>query len=130
MAAIDYLKQHELEAELREGNRLRVWPRENITSTVRDWIKQNKGDLVAELSAANHSRFALEARHRAWLVRVGNKRMTMVSPAARTKSEAHASASARWPGYAVMVMEPRPAAMDNAGRCAANAELRGGKRHA
>ncbi|WP_311946923.1 hypothetical protein [Halomonas piscis] len=116
MAAIDYLRQHELEAELREGDRLRVWPKENITPAVRDWIKQNKGDLVTELSAANHPRFAFEARHRAWLVRIGSKRMTMVSPTTRTKSEAHASVSARWPACAVEVID--------------NAELRGGKHHA
>ncbi|MDR5899978.1 hypothetical protein QC823_13380 [Halomonas vilamensis] len=99
MAAIDYLKQHELEAELREENRLRVWPKENITPAVRDWIKQHKAELLTELSAANHHHFTFDERRRAWTVRIGDKRMTVVSPMARTKAETAASVSARWPRY-------------------------------
>jgi len=106
MAAIDYLKQHELEVELKEENRLRVWPKENITPSVRVWITQHKDELLTELSAANHSHFSHGARQRAWLVRIGQQRMTVVSPHARTKAETLASASARWPNVDVEVIEP------------------------
>lgn len=104
MAAIDYLKQHELEAELKEENRLRVWPKENITPAVRDWIKRHKTELLTELSAANHPRFTLDAQRRVWTVRLGSKRMTVLSPVARTKAETLASISARWPGADVEVV--------------------------
>lgn len=106
MAAIDYLKQHELEVELKEESRLRVWPKENITPSVRDWITQHKDELLTELSAANHPRFSLGARKRAWLVRIDQQRMTVVSPHARTKAETLTSISARWPNADVEVIEP------------------------
>lgn len=53
MAAIDYLKLHHLNAEIEEGNRLAVWPKENITPEVRDWIKAHRDELLEELTAAN-----------------------------------------------------------------------------
>ncbi|WP_434984012.1 hypothetical protein [Vreelandella zhaodongensis] len=106
MAALDYLRNHGLHAEPLPGERLYVWPSGRITDDIRIWIKSHKDELLTELSAANHPRFSLGARKRAWLVRIDLQRMTVVSPHARTKAEALASVSARWPNANVEAIEP------------------------
>lgn len=94
MAALVYLKDNELYAEALRGERLRVWPRRNITPEVRVWIQQNKAQLLKELVPAGELH--------AWRVKVDGKPMAMLSPC-KTVAEAAASAQARWPGAQVEV---------------------------
>lgn len=62
MAAIDYLKLHYLNAGIEKGNRLAVWPKENITPKMRDWIKAHRDELLEEMAVANDpATAALEA---------------------------------------------------------------------
>lgn len=95
MAALAYLKDNNLYAEALRGERLRVWPRRNITPEVRVWIRQNKAQLIKELMPAGELH--------AWRVRIDGKTMAMLSPC-KTAAEAKASAKARWPGAQVEVM--------------------------
>lgn len=53
MAAIDYLRAHDLLAEPLPGGRIYVWPADNITDEVRVWIKAHRDELLEELTAAN-----------------------------------------------------------------------------
>lgn len=95
MAVLTYLKDNDLYAEAIRGERLRVWPQRNITPEVRDWIKQHKAQLIKELTP--------KGELRAWHLRINGKAVTMLSPC-KTRSEAAASASARWPDYQVEVL--------------------------
>ncbi|WP_016856003.1 hypothetical protein [Halomonas smyrnensis] len=91
MAALDYLRAHDLHAEPMPGGRLYVWPSENITDEARVWIKSHKADLLRELSPANSD------RQRSWRVIVGGKAMTMVSrDRLLSPEEALEAARSRW----------------------------------
>ncbi|WP_373182413.1 hypothetical protein [Halomonas campaniensis] len=105
MAAIDYLKLHRLEAEVEDGGKLAVWPRENITPEVRDWIKAHREALLRDLTATDDSElFSLPAGVRmAWTVRVGDKRLVMTGTP-YTREQAQGAAQARWPGVDVEVL--------------------------
>lgn len=52
MAALDYLRRAGLSVE-RVADRLRVSPAKHITDNVRDFIREHRAELLAELSAAN-----------------------------------------------------------------------------
>ncbi|WP_374378999.1 TubC N-terminal docking domain-related protein [Pseudomonas fluvialis] len=52
MAALDYLRRAGLAVEL-EGNRLRVTPADLITADLRQFVRDHRAELLAELSAAN-----------------------------------------------------------------------------
>ncbi|NDL69341.1 hypothetical protein [Vreelandella alkaliphila] len=104
MPAIDYLKQHELNAELKDDNRLRVWPKENITPSVRDWIKQHKEPLLTELNVVNVQPMMPKGIRLAWTIRVGDKRMTMAG-IPYTRDQALRAAQARWPKHDVEIIE-------------------------
>lgn len=54
MAVLDYLRRAGLSVE-RVADRLRVSPAEHITDTVRDFIREHRAELLAELNAANDS---------------------------------------------------------------------------
>lgn len=103
MAAIDYLRQHELNAELKEENRLRVWPKENITPSVRDWITQHKQELLTELNMVNVQPMMPKGVKLAWRIRVGDKRMTMAG-IPYTREQARRAAQSRWPDKDVEVL--------------------------
>jgi hypothetical protein len=105
MAAIDYLKLHHLNAEIEKGNRLAVWPKENITPEVREWIRAHRTELLEELAAANDPEPPhLPAGVRmAWTIRVGDKRLVLAG-IPYTREQAHRAAQARWPGTDVEVL--------------------------
>lgn len=54
MAALDYLHCAGLAVEL-EGERLRVTPAERITADHRQYLRDHRAELLAELAAANDS---------------------------------------------------------------------------
>lgn len=91
MAALDYLKAYELEAEPLPGGRLYVWPAENITDEARVWIQAHKAELLAELAPADSD------KRLSWrVIRGGNPTATMVGKL-MSPEEALATARARWP---------------------------------
>ncbi|CAM4017277.1 hypothetical protein VRRI112168_10800 [Vreelandella rituensis] len=90
MAAIDYLNRLGLHVEPLPGNRISVWPVDNITSDVRVWIREHKPDLLRELLAANDN------TRIAWRVVRNGKPMTMLGKV-MTYEEALESAQGRWP---------------------------------
>ena len=105
MAAIDYLKLHHLNAEIEKGNRLAVWPKENITPEVREWIMAHRIELLEELAATNDPeppRLPAGVRM-AWAIRVGSKRLVLAG-IPYTREQAHRAAQARWPGADVEVL--------------------------
>lgn len=105
MAAIDYLKLHRLEAEVEDGGKLAVWPKENITPEVREWIKAHRATLLQELTATNDSEpCSLPAGvSMAWTVRVGDRRLVMTG-IPYTREQAQRAAKARWPCADVEVL--------------------------
>ncbi|MNZ39069.1 hypothetical protein D3C78_565560 [compost metagenome] len=52
MAALDYLRGAGLAVEL-EGERLRVTPADRITADLRQFVRDHRAELLADLSAAN-----------------------------------------------------------------------------
>lgn len=60
MAALDYLRGTGLAVEL-EGERLRVTPADRITADLRQFVRDHRAELLAELSAANHAQPASES---------------------------------------------------------------------
>ena len=52
MAALDYLHRAGLAVEL-DGERLRVTPVERITAEYRQYLRDHRAELLAELAAAN-----------------------------------------------------------------------------
>ncbi|WP_137820940.1 hypothetical protein [Pseudomonas sp. D(2018)] len=65
MAALDYLRRAGLAAEA-NGDRLRLRPADCITDTVRQFVRDHRAELLAELSATNDP----PAEALAWLARV------------------------------------------------------------
>lgn len=59
MAALDYLRGAGLAVEL-EGERLRVTPADLITADLRQFVRDHRAELLAELSAANDAEPASE----------------------------------------------------------------------
>lgn len=59
MAALDYLRRAGLAVEL-EGDRLRVTPADRITADLRQFVRDHRAELLAELSAANDAQPAPE----------------------------------------------------------------------
>ncbi|WP_275286614.1 hypothetical protein [Halomonas elongata] len=90
MAALDYLKAHELEAGPLPGGRLYVWPAENITEETRVWIKSHKAELLQELAPANSD------KRLAWRVIQGGKPIATMVGKLMSPEEALAAARARW----------------------------------
>jgi len=90
MAAIDYLRAHDLLAEPLPGGRIYVWPADNITDEVRVWIKSHKAELLQELSPANSN------RRRSWRVIRGGKPIATMVGKLMSPEEALVAARARW----------------------------------
>lgn len=62
MAALDYLRGAGLAVEL-EGERLRVSPADRITADLRQFVREHRAELLAELIAANDAQPACEPPH-------------------------------------------------------------------
>lgn len=97
MSAIDYLRAHELHAEPLPGQRLYVWPSENITDDIRVWIKSHKAALLRELIPANDDRLM------AWRVLRDGQPFTTMVGRLLTHDEALLSAKSRWPHWNIEV---------------------------
>jgi hypothetical protein len=59
VAALDYLRVAGLAVEL-EGERLRVTPADRITADLRQFVRDHRAELVADLRAANDAQTAAE----------------------------------------------------------------------
>lgn len=90
MAAIDYLRAHDLNADPMPGGRIYVWPADNITDDVRVWIKAHKAELLQELSPANSS------KRMSWKVIRGGKPIATLCGKLMSPEEALEAARARW----------------------------------
>lgn len=97
MAIIDYLTARDLHVDPLPGERIYVWPSENITPEVRTWIKQHKAALLRELVPAN------DDRRFAWRVLCDGKPFTTMVGRLCSEEEALASARARWPDWVITV---------------------------
>ncbi|MFD2407743.1 hypothetical protein ACFSVK_21650 [Azorhizophilus paspali] len=62
MAALDYLRRAGLSVEA-NGDKLRLRPVERITDAVRQFVRDHKAELLAELIAANDAQPAPELPH-------------------------------------------------------------------
>lgn len=119
MAALDYLRGAGLAVEL-EGERLRVTPADRITAELRQFVRANRSELLAELSAANDAQTApeplqapaaptpvpaaehapeadSEPRRAAWSITRGGKSIGYMVGQPITYAEALAAARWRWP---------------------------------
>ncbi|GAB3380429.1 hypothetical protein [Azotobacter armeniacus] len=119
MAALDYLRRAGLVAEI-NGDGLRLRPVERITDAVRQFVRDHRAELLAELIAANDSQPApeppqattaapavptpapaaerpAEARRNAWTITRGGKPICTMVGELSTRTEALAEARWRWP---------------------------------
>lgn len=123
MAALDYLRGAGLAVEL-EGERLRVTPASLVTDAVRQFVRDHRAELLAELIAANDaqtapeplqatkapppqptpapaaqsaSEAASEPTRNAWTITRGGKPICRMVGAPCTRTDALAEARWRWP---------------------------------
>lgn len=123
MAALDYLFRAGLAVEL-EGDRLRVTPADRITADLRQFVRDHRAELLAELIAANDAlaapepsqtpaapapvstpapaaestpEAASEPTRNAWTITRGGKPICRMVGAPCTRTEALAEARWRWP---------------------------------
>ncbi len=117
MAALDYLRLAGLVAEI-NGDGLRLRPVERITDAVRQFVRDHRAELLAELIAANDPQTApeplqatttaapipapaaerpAEARRNAWTITRGGRPICTICGAPMTHDEALAEARWRWP---------------------------------
>ncbi len=120
MAALDYLRRAGLAAEA-NGDRLRLRPADRITDAVRQFVRDHRVELLAELNAANDAMAACEqtqapapiptptpaaesepeaAREptrNAWTITRGGRPICRMVGAPCTRTEALAEARWRWP---------------------------------
>lgn len=95
MAAIDYLRDHGLDAYIRD-DRVMVTPASRLTDDLRGWIRAHKRDLVAELAAND-----CPARQW-WPLRLPDgSRPRLVNPGGCTREQALDAATFRWPGATI-----------------------------
>ena len=129
MAAIDYLRAHDLHADPLPGGRIYVWPADNITPEVRVWIKAHKSELLQELSPTNSEDGLSRLDWLEWIaseVRLVPEDHTYVWSRLATLPPDGAEAAARryvdlWRRAAES--EPKSHCKENAGRKAANLSL-------
>lgn len=117
MAAMDYLRRAGLALEL-EGERMRVTPADRLTDAHRQYLRDHKAELLAELTTANDPRQVTpepqqdtataltpapaserpaEVRRNAWTITLGGKPICTICGAPMTLDEALAEARWRWP---------------------------------
>lgn len=102
MAALDYLRRAGLAVDL-DGDRLRVAPADRITADLRQFVRNHRTELLAELSSANDEQAASEPKRNAWQVTLnGNQICNMVMGAPATRAEALAEARWRWPAAEIL----------------------------
>src|SRR5690554_3848207 len=97
MSAIDFLRNHELNAEPLPGERLYIWPSENITPELRTWIKGHKAALLRELAPAN------DDRRMAWRILCDGKPLATLVGRLYSREEAIEAARSRWPNWNIEV---------------------------
>lgn len=101
MAALDYLRRAGLTVES-VADRLRVSPAERITDAVRQFVRDHRAELLAELSAANDSTHppapqpASEPKRTAWRITRAGQPIGYMVGQPMTYSEALAAARWRW----------------------------------
>ncbi|WP_394543466.1 hypothetical protein [Azorhizophilus paspali] len=113
MAALDYLRRAGLAIEL-EGERLRVTPADRLTDAYRQYLRDHKAELLAELIAVNDSQpvpeppqatpaaesateAVVEPKRNAWTITRGGKPICTICGTPMTYDEALAEARWRWP---------------------------------
>ena len=98
MAALDYLRRAGLAVEL-EGNRLRVTPADLITADLRQFVRDHRAELLAELNAANDSTHlpTSDPKRAAWRITRAGQPIGYIVGQPMTYSEALAAARWRWP---------------------------------
>ncbi|WKN20629.1 hypothetical protein [Azotobacter vinelandii] len=119
MAALDYLSRAGLAVEV-IGDKLRLRPVERITDAVRQYLREHRAELLAELTAANDHQPApepppatttapaaptpapaaerpAEDRRNAWTITRGGKPICTICGAPMTRDEVLAEARWRWP---------------------------------
>jgi len=124
MAALDYLRRAGLAIEL-EGERLRVTPADRLTDAHRQYLRDHKAELLAELIAANDpqptpeppqattaapaaptpapaAERPAEAHRNAWTITRGGKPICTICGAPMTYAEALAEARWRWPDAEIL----------------------------
>lgn len=104
MAALDYLKAKSLNAEQLPDGRLRVWPSERLDESTRQWIRQNKHSLLAEMASGRTAQNDDSDLRIAWLVLIDGKPARVVGSRQRSYAEVLRSVQARWPCYVVEVI--------------------------
>ncbi|MNB74602.1 hypothetical protein D3C75_212390 [compost metagenome] len=98
MTALEYLRRTGLVVEL-EGERLRVKPAKRITDNHRQYLRDHRAELVAELSAGNDppAPTTTEPRRNAWRVTLRGKFLCVVIGESMTYIEALEVARWHWP---------------------------------
>ncbi len=106
MAALDYLRRAGLAVEA-NGDRLRLRPADRITDAVRQFVRDHRAELLAELSAANDAQTApeplqapeatSEPKRAAWRITRAGQPIGYIVGQPMTYSEALAEARWRWP---------------------------------
>jgi hypothetical protein len=101
MAALDYLRRAGLTVES-VADRLRVSPAERITDAVRQFVRDHRAELLAELSAANDPTHppapqpTSEPKRTAWRINRAGQPIGYMVGQPMTYSEALAVARWRW----------------------------------
>lgn len=106
MAALDYLRRAGLVVEA-NGDRLRLRPADHITDAVRQFVRDHRAELLAELKAANDALAApeplqapkatSEPKRAAWRITRAGQPIGYIVGQPMTYSEALAAARWRWP---------------------------------
>ena len=106
MAALDYLRRAGLVVEA-NGDRLRLRPADRITDAVRQFVRDHRAELLAELSSANDAQAApeplqapeatSEPKRAAWRITRAGQPIGYIVGQPMTYSEALAAARWRWP---------------------------------
>ena len=98
MTALEHLRQTGLVVEL-EGERLRVTPAKRITDNQRQFLRDHRAELVAELSAeTDHpAPTTTEPRRNVWRVTLRGKFLCMQIGEPMTYIEALETARWHWP---------------------------------
>jgi len=91
MTALDFLTERGLTASLK-GARVRVTPRNRITTEIRNFIKMHRLSLMAELAANDGTEYRMY-----WTASLNGKDIAIITGGPMTRAEALKSATFRWP---------------------------------
>lgn len=114
MATLDYLRRAGLTVEL-EGERLRVTPVDRLTIDLRQFVRDHRAELLAELGTTNDSKLigkppaskialvdASENKRNAWTITRNGKPVCQMVSTPCTHAEALELAKWRWPDAEVL----------------------------